>query len=78
MGGIVLQIRDYNTGFLVNSPEGCAFRIRYLLHRPEMARRMGNLAREFARQHFLITRTIRDYLTLLSLLENPDSHVIEL
>jgi trehalose synthase len=78
VGGIVLQITDYNNGFLVNSPEGCAFRIRYLLHRPDLAKRMGNLAREFAREHFLITRTIRDYLTLLSLLENPDSHLIEL
>jgi trehalose synthase len=78
VGGIVLQLTDYNTGFLVNSPEGCAFRIRYLLHRPEMGKRMGKLAREFVREHFLITRTIRDYLTLLSLLENPDSHVIDL
>ena len=78
VGGIVLQLRDYNTGFLVNSPEGCAFRIRYLLHRPELAKRMGNLAKEFVRQHFLITRNIRDYLTLLSLLENPGSRVIEL
>jgi trehalose synthase len=78
VGGIVLQITDYNNGFLVHSPEGCAFRIRYLLHRPDMAKRMGNLAREFAREHFLITRTIRDYLTLLSLLEDPASHLIEL
>jgi trehalose synthase len=78
VGGIVLQIRDYNTGFLVNSPEGCAFRIRYLLHRPDLAARMGKLAREFVREHFLITRNIRDYLTLLSLQENPDSHLIEL
>lgn len=78
VGGIVLQLRDYQTGFLVNSPEGCAFRIRYLLHRPEMANRMGILAREIVRSHFLITRTIRDYLTLLILLENPDSRLIEL
>jgi trehalose synthase len=78
VGGIVLQLRDYSTGFLVNSPEGCAFRIRYLLHRPEMAKRMGKLAQEFVREHFLITRNIRDYLTLLSLLENPGSRVIEL
>jgi trehalose synthase len=78
VGGIVLQLTDYNTGFLVNSPEGCAFRIRYVLHRPDLAKRMGNLAREFVREHFLITRNIRDYLTLLSLLENPDSHLIEL
>jgi len=77
-GGIVLQLQDYNTGFLVHSPEGCAFRIRYLLHRPEMARRMGQLAREFVRQHFLITRHIRDYLTLVTLVDNPGSRIIEL
>lgn len=78
VGGIVLQVRDYNTGFLVNSPEGCAFRIRYLLNRPEMAQRIGKTAQEFVRSHFLITRTIRDYLTLLILLENPGSRHIEL
>jgi trehalose synthase len=78
VGGIVLQVRDYNTGFLVNSPEGCAFRIRYLLNRPEMAKRIGKMAQEFVRSHFLITRTIRDYLTLLILLENPGSRHIEL
>jgi trehalose synthase len=78
VGGIALQLRDYNTGFLVHSPEGCAFRIRYLLHRPEMAKRMGKLAKELVRQHFLITRNVRDYLTLLSLLGNPGSQVIEL
>ncbi len=78
VGGIVLQLQDYNTGFLVHSPEGCAFRIRYLLHHPEMARRMGNLAREFVRRRFLITRNMRDYLTLMILLKNPDSRLIEL
>jgi len=78
VGGIVLQLRDYNTGFLVHSPEGCAFRIRYLLHRPEMARRMGKMAREFVLHHFLITRKIRDYLTLMILRENPARKVMEL
>jgi trehalose synthase len=74
----VLQLQDYNTGFLVHSPEGCAFRIRYLLHRPDMANRMGQLAREFVRNHFLITRNIRDYLTLMILVDKPGSHLIEL
>jgi trehalose synthase len=78
VGGIVLQLQDYNTGFLVHSPEGCAFRIRYLLHRPEMAKRMGKLAQEFVRQHFLITRNIRDYLTLMILLDKQESRLIEL
>jgi trehalose synthase len=78
VGGILLQLRDYHTGFLVHSPEGCAFRIRYLLHRPEMARRMGQVAREYVRSNFLITRHIRDYLTLMILLDNPGSRLIEL
>jgi trehalose synthase len=78
VGGIVLQLQDYNTGFRVYSPEGCAFRIRYLLHRPEMAKRMGQLAREFVRNHFLITRNIRDYLTLMILLDKQGSRLIEL
>lgn len=78
VGGIVLQLRDYYNGFLVHSPEGCAFRIRYLLHRPELGKRLGHFAREFVRDHFLITRTLRDYLTLMILLENPGSRIIEL
>ena len=78
VGGIVLQLQDYNTGFLVHSPEGCAFRIRYLLHRPESAKRMGQLAREFVRNHFLITRNVRDYLTLMILVDKPGSRLMEL
>jgi trehalose synthase len=78
VGGIVLQLQDYQTGFLVHTPEGCAFRIRYLLHRPEMARRLGQLGRELVRSHFLVTRTLRDYLTLMILLDNPGKRVIEL
>jgi trehalose synthase len=78
VGGIVLQLQDYSTGFLVHSPEGCAFRIRYLLHHPELARRMGHLAREFVRSRFLITRNMRDNLTLMILLDNPGNLLIEL
>jgi trehalose synthase len=78
VGGIVLQLQDYSTGFLVHSPEGCAFRIRYLLHHPEIARRMGHLAREFVRSRFLITRNMRDNLTLMILLDNPGNLLIEL
>jgi trehalose synthase len=73
-----LQLQDYNTGFRVCSPAGCAFRICYLLHRPEMAKRMGQLTRQFVRNHFLITRNIRDYLTLVILLDKQGSRLIEL
>jgi len=78
VGGIVLQLQDYYNGFLVHTPEGCAFRIRYLLHRPQMCRRLGQKARDFVRDHFLITRTLRDYLTLMILVENPGSRMFEL
>lgn len=78
VGGIVLQLQDYHTGFLVHSPEGCALRIRYLLHQPAMARRMGQTAREFVRGHFLMTRNVRDYLILMLLTDNPHSRTIEL
>ena len=77
-GGIVLQLRDYYTGFLVHSPEGCALRIRYLLHHPEMGHRMGQIAREFVRSHFLMTRNIRDYLSMMILSDNPGSRSMEI
>ncbi len=44
----------------------------------EMARRPGMLAQEFGRHHFLITRKIRDYLSLMILRENPTERIMEL
>ena len=69
-GGITLQVVDYHTGFLVNTPEGAAFRLRYLLTRPHLASNMGQEARSFVRDHFLLTRHLRDYLTLMLSLQN--------
>lgn len=68
-GGIRLQVVDYHTGFLVASPEGAALRIRYLLHNDELRWRMGEKAREFARKSFLLTRQLREYLTLMVALQ---------
>lgn len=64
-GGIRLQVINHHTGFLVNSPEGAALRIRYLLHHREKLAEMGGKAREFVRQNFLTTRQLREYLTLM-------------
>jgi len=64
-GGIKLQVFDYHTGFLVNTPEGAANRIRYFLEHTEEISRMGKIGRSFVRDHFLITRHIKDYLSLL-------------
>jgi trehalose synthase len=64
-GGIRIQVTDYHTGFLVNTPEGAALRIRYLLHRHEKLLEMGQKAHDFVRENFLITRHLREYLTLI-------------
>jgi trehalose synthase len=70
VGGIPLQIVHGITGFLVHSVEGAAFRIRQFLNNPEMVKRMGERGKEHIRQHFLITRQIRDYLSVWYVLEN--------
>lgn len=65
VGGIRLQVHNYHTGFLVNTPEGAALRMRELLRRPELIKRMGDTARGFVKDNFLLTRHLREYLTLM-------------
>ena len=65
VGGIRLQVMNHHTGFLVNSPEGVAQRVRYLLNHHEIMTDMGKKGREFVRENFLLTRHLREYLTLM-------------
>jgi trehalose synthase len=65
VGGIPTQIIHGVNGFLVYSPEGAAFRLRYLLTHPRAAERMGAKGREHVRRNFLIIRHVRDYLLLM-------------
>jgi trehalose synthase len=78
VGGIRLQVINHHTGFLVSTPEGAALRIRYLLHQPEKIDEMGRKARKFVRENFLITRHLREYLTLMLALTNGAKERIEL
>jgi trehalose synthase len=64
-GGITVQILYDLTGYTVNSVEGAAFRIRHLLNNPDVATRIGRIAREHVRRNFLITRQLADDLMLL-------------
>ncbi|MFW5635627.1 MAG: glycosyltransferase, partial [Thermodesulfobacteriota bacterium] len=64
-GGIRLQVVNHHTGFLVNSPEGAALRLRYLLENPDKMTDMGRKARAFVRENFLLTRQLRGYLTAM-------------
>jgi trehalose synthase len=68
VGGITSQVIYDVTGYTVNSVEGAAFRIRYLLDNPDLIARMGEAGREYVRRDFLITRHLTDYLTMLIVL----------
>lgn len=77
-GGIRIQVINRHTGFLVRSPEGAALRIRYLLHNRDLMMEMGEKGKEFVRENFLITRHLREYLTLIYALLNSKKERIEL
>ena len=77
VGGIKLQVVNHYTGFLVNTPEGAAHRIRFLLHHRERMEVMGRMAKEYVRENFLLTRHLRDYFILiLCLIRNTREHTI--
>ncbi|MFQ6032145.1 MAG: glycosyltransferase [Candidatus Zixiibacteriota bacterium] len=76
VGGIVEQIYNYQTGFLVHSAEGAAYRIRYLLYHKNMAKKLAKNAKEYVRRRFLITRHLRDYLSLLIALDYPGENYV--
>jgi trehalose synthase len=64
-GGIRIQVTDRVTGFRVRTPEGAALRMRYLIRHPKEARAMGENAYAFVREHFLITRQLRNELSIM-------------
>jgi len=69
---------DYQTGFLVSTPEGAAQRIRYLIRHREKSREMGKKAHRLVLENFLLTRQLRDYLTLMVAIRNGARERIEL
>jgi trehalose synthase len=76
-GGIRLQVVDHHTGFLVSTPEGAALRTRYLLHNPQLRHEMGEKGHQFVRDKFLLTRQLREYLTLtLALMHAAEERVV--
>jgi len=68
VGGIVIQIQDGVSGYLVSSPEECAERSVALLRDPALRKRMAAAGREHVRENFLITRDVRDQLELVNTL----------
>ena len=64
VGGIPLQVRDGETGYLVSSPEECAERAVSILRDPELGRTLGRSGKEHVRRHFLTPRLLRDWLRI--------------
>jgi trehalose synthase len=69
VGGILHQIEDGVSGFLVNSVEEAAERIVRLIKDPQLGAEMGEKARETVRQNFLMTRYLEQYLDLFNSFE---------
>lgn len=69
-GGIRLQLVNDYTGFLVDTPEGAALRIQYLLQNPNKMEEIGKNAKEYVRKNFLNTRHLREILSIFTILEN--------
>ena len=77
-GGIRLQVINHQTGFLVSTPEGAALRIRYLLRNRDHLAEMGERGRALVLDNFLVTRHLREYLTLMHALRHEGLDRIDL
>lgn len=66
VGGIPLQVRDGETGYLVSSPDECADRSMRILREPELGKRLGRSGKEHVRKHFLTPRLLRDWLRVFT------------
>ncbi len=78
VGGIRRQIFQGDSGFLVHSPEGCAFRIRQLLCNPGLARRLGENARQYVKDNFLLPTYLRMWVLVLNALRRGRDPIIDL
>jgi trehalose synthase len=66
VGGIVTQIQDGETGWLVDSPRACADACVEVLDDPSAARARAIRGKEYVRRNFLTPRLLRDWLVLFN------------
>jgi trehalose synthase len=78
VGGIVAQIQDGETGWLVSSSTEAAQACIEVLRDPAEARQRALKGKEFVRRHFLTPRLLRDWLVLFNRLEGNDTSGAEL
>jgi trehalose synthase len=78
VGGIVDQISDGETGFLVDDVPGCALALQKILDDPARARAMALKGKEYVRMKFLTPRLLRDWLALFNRLAGNETGDVEL
>jgi trehalose synthase len=64
--GLLEQVIDGETGLVAHGDEKFSSAITQLLEDPELAARYGERGRRHVAERFLITRYLRDYLTILN------------
>ena len=78
VGGIVTQITDGETGWLVDSSMECAEACIEIMRDPTEARQRALRGKEYVRRHFLTPRLLRDWLVLFNRLSGYDTAGAEL
>ncbi len=73
VGGIVVQIDDGETGWLVSDVDECAQACVEILRDPTEAHRRALKGKEQVRRRFLTPRLLRDWLVLFNLLAGNDT-----
>ncbi len=73
VGGIVAQITDGETGWLVDSSMECAEACLAIMRDPTEARQRALRGKEYVRRHFLTPRLLRDWLVLFNRLHGLDT-----
>jgi trehalose synthase len=73
VGGIVAQIDDGETGWLVGSVDECALACVEILRDPVEARTRALKGKELVRRRFLTPRLLRDWLVLFNMLAGNDT-----
>jgi trehalose synthase len=78
VGGIVDQIQQGESGWLVSSSSEAADACRQILADPQAARAMALLGKEHVRRHFLTPRLLRDWLVAFNRLLGNDTAGVEI
>ena len=78
VGGIVAQIQDGETGWLVDSATECAEACIEIMRDPQAARQRALRGKEYVRRHYLTPRLLRDWLVLMNRLLGNDTSGAEI